>query len=579
MKASPLRTSGVFCAQAERVAQEEAAGAQQAELAAQLEAAAHAAADAQERAETELAQALTALEAERQGAQRDRAAAAAEHEAALAALQARLDAAEAAARDGTARDAERLREAEHAASEERTRVEAAAAQLAAAQESLAHERSGRVALEERLGRLESDLESQREQVRAPGASVHTIRALVHRQRTVQTSASALQAQAAAKECAELRGKLSGAEAARAEAREAVRTVVRREQEVERLKEDLGDAHAQAAVLRERLEEAEAAHAAVRSGLGHCFASRTQRRGPKGDGHNHIRLQEARRAEGELAEVQAALADAQAEAALAGEQVAQARHELEMERDAAQSQTDAAQFYRSLIGEIQDKIAGSRPGSAASARTEALVADVRQSLGATPALTCYVRSVQQCERAERLAIAVQTTPTSAATLARGRRCPRRRRRRRRCRRTRCARRCARPSRAWRRRRSTRRRTTSTSPAAAASASRACKWTRRCTTRWPWTCRARTLRRIRRSSTTGAACRCRSEAPALEAVCVLAVVLRNVAVGRAWARDAGMREGMLCSGSVAGIMQNSLAVSDALFSSRLCLLIVHGQPRVN
>jgi predicted RNase H-like nuclease (RuvC/YqgF family) len=64
--------------------------------------------------------------------------------------------------------------------------------------------------------------------------------------------------------AELRGKLSGADNVRAEATEAARTIVRKEQEIDRLKEDLGDANTQISMLRAELEEADASHKVVRA---------------------------------------------------------------------------------------------------------------------------------------------------------------------------------------------------------------------------------------------------------------------------------------------------------------------------
>jgi predicted RNase H-like nuclease (RuvC/YqgF family) len=87
----------------------------------------------------------------------------------------------------------------------------------------------------------------------------------------------MQVQELTKECAalreqvaELRGKLSGADNVRAEATEATRTIVRREQEIDRLKEDLGDANAQISMLRAELAEAEASHRMVSCQNLECF---------------------------------------------------------------------------------------------------------------------------------------------------------------------------------------------------------------------------------------------------------------------------------------------------------------------
>lgn len=75
-------------------------------------------------------------------------------------------------------------------------------------------------------------------------------------------------------------------------------------------------------------------------------------------------------------------DAQEDLSVAAQQFQQLEHERDIERETAQSKMDAADYYAGLINEIQEKLAGSRPGSACDTRNSeaGLINTLRQSIG-------------------------------------------------------------------------------------------------------------------------------------------------------------------------------------------------------
>jgi predicted nucleic acid-binding Zn-ribbon protein len=90
--------------------------------------------------------------------------------------------------------------------------------------------------------------------------------------SVQVAEAMKEAGALREELANARGKLSGLEGVRDDAATSARRAAQLEGQVEALKEALGDARAEAGMLRSRADEAEAEHKAVRSACVQAHAS-------------------------------------------------------------------------------------------------------------------------------------------------------------------------------------------------------------------------------------------------------------------------------------------------------------------